>query len=82
MAWPLPALLPDVLTGLWAGGAGLILGLVLARMVGALRERGMRVAYTRKIFHFGIFTGAGATHVLGGLPATNAYGVVVALLVV
>jgi phytol kinase len=42
----------------------------------------MRVAYTRKIFHFGIFSGAAAVHVVWGLPGTNAYGVAVALLVV
>jgi phytol kinase len=45
------------------------------------RRRGMRVPYTRKIFHFGIFTGAAAVHALGGLPATNAYGTAVAALV-
>ena len=46
-----------------------------------LRGRGVRVAYTRKIFHFGIFSGAGVVHMAGGLPATNAYGGVVAALV-
>lgn len=82
MPGALLGLVPDATTGLWAGGAGLLLGVALAAGAGALRERGMQVAYTRKIFHFGIFTGAGAVHVVGGLPATNAYGVVVALLVV
>ncbi len=46
-----------------------------------LRARGVRVAYTRKLFHFGIFTGAGATHALWGLGGTNVYGGVIALLV-
>jgi phytol kinase len=39
------------------------------------------VAYTRKIFHFVIFSGAAAVHMRWGLPGTNAYGVVVALIV-
>ncbi|MDP2956585.1 MAG: hypothetical protein Q8N53_09190, partial [Longimicrobiales bacterium] len=39
------------------------------------------VPYTRKLFHFGIFTGAGVVHALGGLPATNAFGAAVAAVV-
>lgn len=39
------------------------------------------MAYTRKLFHFGVFTGAAAAHTLWGLPGTNAYGTVVAILV-
>ena len=41
----------------------------------------MRVAYTRKVFHFGIFSGAAVAHAVWGLGGTNVYGGVVALLV-
>jgi phytol kinase len=46
-----------------------------------MRARGVRVAYTRKVFHFGIFTGAAAAHTLWGLPGTDVYGGVAALAV-
>jgi phytol kinase len=39
------------------------------------------VAYTRKIFHFAVFSGAAAVHAWSGLPGTNVYGAVVAILV-
>ena len=47
-----------------------------------LRAKGVRTPYTRKIFHFLIFTGAGAVHLLWGFPGTLGYGGVVALVVV
>jgi len=75
---PLATLVPDLSTGLTAAAAGLLLALATGAGAGVLRGRGVRVAYTRKVFHFGIFTGAGAVHACGGLPATNAYGAVVA----
>lgn len=46
-----------------------------------LRARGTRVAYTRKTFHFAVFSGAAAVHAAWGLPGTNVYGAVVAVLV-
>lgn len=73
-----PALLPGPVGGLSAGGAGLALAWGVGMAAGRLRARGMRVAYTRKIFHFGIFTGAAVVHALGGLGATNAFGAAVA----
>lgn len=66
---------------LQAGGLGLVVGGLCASAVARLRRRGVRVAYTRKIFHFGIFSVAAGVHATWGLPGTNAYGVVVALLV-
>jgi phytol kinase len=39
------------------------------------------VAYTRKIFHFGVFTMAALVHSRWGLPGTNSFGVAVALVV-
>jgi phytol kinase len=58
------------------------LAVIVALLVGSLasyaRRRGLAVPYTRKIFHFGAFTGAAATSSLWGLPGTNAYGAVLA----
>ena len=78
----------------WAGGvvpgpalggglfaAGLAWGIAVGAVAAGFRRRGMRVAYTRKIFHFGIFSGAAAVHARFGLPGTNAYGLAVAALV-
>jgi len=74
----LSALLPGPGTALLAGGAGLALAWGAGTVAARLRARGARVPYTRKLFHFGIFTGAAGVHALGGLPATNAFGAVVA----
>jgi len=73
--------IPDLTTLLWAGSLGLALGGGIGAVAAGLRRRGVRVPYTRKVFHFGIFTCAGAVHALGGLSATNAYGAAVALVV-
>lgn len=61
------------------------MGLGLAFAAGALaawmRTRGVRIPYTRKVFHFGIFSGAAVANLWWGLPGTNVYGGVVALVV-
>jgi len=77
----LSALLPDASVALKAGLSGLVAGSTFALVAASMRTRGTRVAYTRKVFHFGVFTGAAAVHTLWGLPGTNAYGAVVAVLV-
>jgi len=74
-------MIPSVDVALRAAPFGLAVGLVLAVFAAALRGSGVRVAYTRKIFHFGVFSGAALTHALWGLAGTNAYGSAVALLV-
>jgi len=74
-------LIPDAGTLAWAGAVGLLAAFGVGVAAAGLRRRGVRVPYTRKVFHFGIFTLAGAVHALGGLPATNAYGTAVALVV-
>lgn len=61
---------------------GLIWGGAVAFAAARLRARGVRVAYTRKVFHFGIFTGAALVHAQAGLPGTNAYAIAVVVLVV
>jgi phytol kinase len=58
-----------------------VLGVASAGVASWMRQRGVRVPYTRKVFHFSIFTGAYAVHATWGLPGTNAYGTTVAVLV-
>jgi phytol kinase len=70
-----------VAVGLRAALAGLVVGSLAAGLGGLLRARGVRVPYTRKIFHFVVFTAAAAVHGAWGLPGTNVYGGVVALMV-
>lgn len=53
-------------------------GVAGAAWVAILRDRGVRVAYTRKIFHFVIFTAAAVTHAVWGLPGTVVFGSVIA----
>lgn len=74
----LSSFLPGPSTALLAGAAGLALAWGVGTAAARLRSRGVRVPYTRKLFHLGIFSGAALVHALGGLPATNAYGAVVA----
>lgn len=60
----------------------LIYGALAAFTVGHLRTtRGVRAPYTRKLFHFAIFTVAGVVHILWGAPAVVVYGSTIALLV-
>lgn len=74
-----------MLPGFYLGAALLAVGTAWGLAVGAfaagLRRRGVRIPYTRKVFHFGIFSGAAIVHALAGLPGTNAYGTGVACLV-
>lgn len=74
-------MIPDAGTALVAGGLGLTWGAVLAVGVAHLHRRGVRIPYTRKIFHFGIFTAAAGIHATWGLGGTNSYGAAVAALV-
>lgn len=64
-------ILPVALLGLVVGTAGAV-------WVAVLRDRGMRVAYTRKIFHFVIFTAAAGVHARWDLGGTVVFGSVVA----
>lgn len=77
-ALPLLPLGSAVLVGLLA----LALGIVGAVVASRLRTRGVKVAYTRKLFHIVVFTGAGVVHVVWGLAGTLVYGSVVAAVVV
>lgn len=73
-----PPLLPEPGTAVLAGSAGLGLSWGAGILAARFRARGMRVPYTRKVFHFAIFTAAAVVHALGGLPATNVFGAAVA----
>lgn len=64
-----------------AVGLALFTGPLAAAWVGRLRTGGMRVAYTRKIFHAVIFTVAAGVHAVAGLLATMAFGTVIAAMV-
>ncbi|MFQ5538584.1 MAG: diacylglycerol/polyprenol kinase family protein [Gemmatimonadota bacterium] len=82
----LPALtphawIPGPREALLGAGAGLVVGVFAGAAAGALHDGGRPVAYTRKVFHFAVFTAAAAIYFLEGLATTNAFGVVVAGLV-
>ncbi len=75
------SLIPGPAVVLWAALLGVGVAACVGAAAGVLRRRGTRVAYTRKVFHFGVFTGAGIVHAVWGLAGTNVYGGVVALVV-
>jgi phytol kinase len=56
----------------------LVVGSGSALFVAWLRGRDMRVAYTRKVYHFAIFTIAAGVHAVWGLPGTVVFGTVIA----
>ncbi len=60
----------------------LLYGAAMAGLAAHLRVgRGVRTPYTRKVFHFGIFTGAGLVQIAWGLPGVVLYGTVVSAMV-
>lgn len=62
-----------------AGPPFLAFALLAGAGAGHLRvRRGVRVAYTRKIYHFTVLTAAWAVHVVWGRPAAVLFGVTVA----
>lgn len=74
--------LPDVRMALTLGPPLLVLALAAGWLAGWLRVgRGVRTPYTRKIFHFVIFTTAGVLQVVFGLPAVTLFGSLVSLIV-
>jgi len=73
--------LPPAAIAVRAVLAALGIGGVAAVTASWLRHRGTPVPYTRKVFHFLVFTGAAAVHASWGLAGTNVYGAVLALVV-
>jgi phytol kinase len=73
--------LPDALTVKAIAPLALGWGVLAAAAAAILRRRGVRTAYTRKVFHFLIFTVAGLVHLAWALPGVVVYGTVISLLV-
>lgn len=61
--------------------ASLAFGLLAAAIAAHLRARGVRTAYTRKVFHFVIFTAAGLIHLWTGVQGVVVFGTIIAVLV-
>jgi phytol kinase len=80
-AWLQPFLpTPDV--ALRVIPLALLYGMAAAALVGYLRAvRDVRTPYTRKMFHFAIFTMAGLVHLTWGTPGVVVYGSIIALIV-
>ena len=74
-------LVPDLRTALWSCALAVSIVLTVGTLAAYAHGRGLAVPYTRKIFHFGVFTGAAVTHSLWGLPGVNAFGAVLASVV-
>jgi phytol kinase len=74
-------MVPSWMTVAVLGPAALALGGVAAWSVSRLHAKGVRVAYTRKVFHFMIFTAAAVVHAFWHLPGTVVFGTVIAGLV-
>jgi phytol kinase len=68
---------PDLYTCLVVAPLALLCGATAALVVARLRAGGVRVPYTRKVFHFTIFTAATGVQLRWGLPGVSVFGVVV-----
>ncbi len=74
--------LPDFRMIILWGPFLLLYTLLCAAWVGYLRiQKNIATPYTRKIFHFSIFTMAGILQIVGGLPAVVLFGSLVSLCV-
>ena len=73
---------PDARTLAFVAPAAAVYTLIAATIAARLRARGVRAPYTRKIFHFVIFTMAVVVHVVFGAPGVAVYGSIVAAAVV
>lgn len=77
-AW-ITALLPSAGLALALAPATLLYTSAAAALAGWMRaRRNVRAPYTRKVFHFLIFTMAAAVHLVWGLPGVVVFGGVVA----
>jgi phytol kinase len=61
-------------TAIIVAAVALLFGAAALGLAGRLRQRGVRTAYTRKVFHFLIFTGAAGAHTGFGFPGVLAFG--------
>ena len=77
------AALPDFHTLIIVAPLAALYGAVVSLLVGKLRlERAVRTPYTRKIFHFSIFTMASVVHLVWRLPGVIVFGSVITLFVI
>jgi phytol kinase len=72
---------PNLQTMLVVAPLALLYGGLAAFLVGRLHRAGVQVPYTRKVFHFAIFTMATVVQLGCGLPGVSVFGLVVSLLV-
>jgi len=74
----LRGMIPTARTVILAGPVLLLFTALAASLAGWMRTvRKVDAPYTRKVFHFAIFTMAGALHLAAGLPMVTLFGVVV-----
>jgi phytol kinase len=73
---------PDARTVLLIAPLGGVLALAVGAAVATLRRRGVAAPYTRKLFHFAIFSMAAVAHAWCGPAGAVTVGSVVALIVV
>ena len=74
--------LPDLHTILVVGPLALVYGLIVSALSGYFRlQRGVRTAYTRKFFHFTIFTMVTIVHRFWHLPGVVVMGTVLSFIV-
>ena len=75
--------LPSLQTLLIVAPIAIAYGVLVSWFVGRLRiERNVRTAYTRKFFHFSIFTAATIIHLVWGLPGVTVLGIITTAIVV
>jgi len=72
---------PSTDTILVVAPLALLVGMAAAAFASYLRARDVRTAYTRKVFHFVIFTAASVIQLVSGLGGVVVFGTVVALIV-
>lgn len=73
--------IPSVETILVVAPIALLVGIAAAALASRLRTRGVRTPYTRKVFHFTIFTAASVIQLLAGVGGVVVFGSVIALIV-
>lgn len=73
---------PDARTLLLLAPLALAYGAAAAWLAARLHDRhGVRTPYTRKIFHFAVFTAASLVQIAWGLPGVTVFGSVISLVV-
>jgi phytol kinase len=76
------ASLPSLHTLALVAPIAIVYGIIVSVIVGRLRvKRNVRTAYTRKLFHFSIFTMATVIHLIWGLPGVTVLGIMTTAIV-